>query len=149
MLDDLYNAKILGYAGNIANVGRLDAPDATSTKVSKLCGSKVTVDIQSDGQTVSDYAQTVRACALGQAASAMVGEVVVGASYDEIVAARDGLRDMLAGGEVYSGGRFDALKYLEPVKDHKSRHASTLLALEALVEAMDEVRASQAVKASA
>lgn len=140
MLDDLYNSKILGYAGNISRVGKLDKPDASATAVSKLCGSKVTVDIVSDGESVSDYAQTVRACALGQAACAMVGEVVEGASYAEIAHARDGLAAMLAGGDVFSGGRFDALKYLEPVKDHKSRHASTLLALDALIDAMDRLR---------
>lgn len=143
MLDDLYNSKILGYAGNISKVGQLDAPDASATAVSKLCGSKVTIDIASDGQTVTDYAQKVRACALGQAACAMVGEVVEGATYDEIAEARGGLAEMLAGGVVFSGGRFDALKYLEPVKDHKSRHASAMLALDALIDAMDQLRAKQ------
>lgn len=147
MLDDLYNAKILGYAGNISHVGRLEAPDASATAVSKLCGSKVTVDILSDGETVSDYGQTVRACALGQAACSMVAEVIIGASYGEIVTARDGLREMLAGGDVFAEGRFEALKYLEPVKEHKSRHASTLLALDALIEAMDEIRAKQPLEA--
>ncbi|MEM1365731.1 MAG: iron-sulfur cluster assembly scaffold protein [Pseudomonadota bacterium] len=148
MLDDLYNGKILGYAGNISHVGRLDQPDASATAVSKLCGSKVTVDIVSDGETIADYAQTVRACALGQAACAMVGEVVEGATYCEIAQARDGLAGMLAGGDVFSGGRFDALKYLEPVKDHKSRHASTLLALDATIDAMDELRAKRRVGAT-
>ncbi|MEN0088273.1 MAG: iron-sulfur cluster assembly scaffold protein [Pseudomonadota bacterium] len=145
MLDDLYNGKILGYAGNVSHVGRLDTPDASATAVSKLCGSKVIVDVVSDGVTITDYAQTVRACALGQAACAMVGEVVEGASYAEIAEARAGLAAMLNGGAVFSGGRFDALKYLEPVKDHKSRHASTLLALDALIDALDQLRAQQQI----
>ncbi|MEO0637194.1 MAG: iron-sulfur cluster assembly scaffold protein [Pseudomonadota bacterium] len=148
MLDDLYNGKILGYAANISRVGKLDQPDASATAVSKLCGSKVTIDIVSDGETISDYAQTVRACALGQAACAMVAEAVIGASYSEIAEARSGLAEMLVGDAVVNGGRFDALKYLEPVKDHKARHASTMLALDALVDAMDQIRATHALEAA-
>ncbi len=136
MIDDLYSARILKLAANMPRAGRLDAPDASSEKVSKLCGSRVIVDLTlKDGQ-VADFAQDVKACALGQASAAVLGENVIGASLDELETARDQLRAMLkAGGPAPTEGRFVDLKVLEPVKDYPARHASTLLAFEAAAEA--------------
>jgi NifU-like protein involved in Fe-S cluster formation len=90
MIDDVYNAKILGFAGNIGRIGRLEAPDATATAHSKLCGSTVTVDIRMEGDVVTDFAHEVKACALGQASSSIMAQNVVGASADEL---RGGARD--------------------------------------------------------
>jgi NifU-like protein involved in Fe-S cluster formation len=135
MIDDLYSAKILKLAANMPRAGRLDAPDASSEKVSKLCGSKVTVDLKLEGGRVADFAQDVRACALGQAAAAVLGENVIGAGVDEIETARDQLRSMLKTGGEPPTGRFVDLKVLQPVKDYPARHASTLLAFEAAAEA--------------
>jgi NifU-like protein involved in Fe-S cluster formation len=135
MIDDLYSAKILRLAANMPRAGRLGAPDASSEKVSKLCGSRVTVDLTVEDGRVVDFAQDVQACALGQASAAVLGENVIGARVDEIESARDQLRAMLKAGGPAPEGRFVDLKVLEPVKDYPARHASTLLAFEAAAEA--------------
>ncbi|MFI4976508.1 MAG: iron-sulfur cluster assembly scaffold protein [Caulobacterales bacterium] len=135
MIDDLYSAKILTLAANMPRAGRLAAPDGTSEKVSKLCGSRVIVDVKLDGDRVADYAQEVKACALGQASAAVIGANAVGASVQEIEMARDALRAMLNSGGPPPTGRFADLSMLAPVKDYPPRHTSTLLAFEATVEA--------------
>ena len=135
MIDDLYSAKILKLAANMPRAGRLAAPDASSEKVSKLCGSRVVVDLKLQDGRVVDFAQDVQACALGQASAAVLGENVIGAGVDEIESARDQLRAMLKAGGPAPEGRFVDLKVLEPVKDYPARHASTLLAFEAAAEA--------------
>ncbi len=135
MIDDLYSAKILGLAANMPRSGRLTAPDASSEKVAKLCGSRVIVDVRMDGERVTDFAQDVKACALGQAAASVLGEHVIGATVGEIEVARDAFRAMLKAGGLPPTGRFADLAMLEPVKDYAPRHASTLLAFEATVEA--------------
>ncbi len=135
MIDDLYSDRILALAANMPRAGRLSAPDASSEKTSKLCGSTVTVDVSvSDGQ-VSDFAQDVRACALGQASAAVLGAHVVGASLAEVELARDALSAMLKANGPPPAGRFADLAVLQVVKDYPARHASTLLAFEAAVEA--------------
>jgi NifU-like protein involved in Fe-S cluster formation len=95
MLNDVYNAKILDLAGNIPRLGRLADPDATATAHSKLCGSTVTVDLKMDGDTVTDFAHDVKACALGQASSSIMARHVVGAKASELRALREGVRKML------------------------------------------------------
>jgi NifU-like protein involved in Fe-S cluster formation len=135
MIDELYSARILKAAANMPHAGRLAEPDASAEKVSKLCGSRVRVDLKLEGERVSDFAQEVKACALGQAAAAVLGEHVIGASLAEIEAARDALRAMLKGGGPAPEGRFADLAMLAPVKDYPPRHASTMLAFEAAAEA--------------
>ena len=135
MIDDLYSAKILTLAANMPRAGRLAAPDASSEKISKLCGSRVLVDLTLQDGAVVDFAQEVKACALGQAAAAVLGANVLGARVDEIETARDQLKAMLKAGGPAPEGRFVDLRALEPVKDYPARHASTLLAFEAAVEA--------------
>jgi NifU-like protein involved in Fe-S cluster formation len=136
MIDDLYSAKLLALAANLPHVGRLPAPDGSAEKVSKLCGSRVTVDVKVDGDVVVDFAQDVKACALGQASAAVLGAAVVGASLGEIEAARDAFRAMLKEGGLPPQGRFSALSMLAPVRDYPARHTSTLLAFEAAAEAV-------------
>ncbi len=136
MIDDLYSSRILKLAADMPRAGRLAAPDATSEKIAKLCGSKITVDVKLEQGRVSDFAQDVRACALGQAAAAVLGAHVIGADLNEIETARDALRAMLKAGGAPPGGRFAELSVLEVVKDYPARHASTLLAFEAAVEAV-------------
>lgn len=149
MIDDLYSAKILALAANMPRSGRLTAPDASAEKTSKLCGSKITVDVVMDGERVADFAQDVKACALGQAAAAVLGANIVGATQAEIDAARDALYAMLKTGGPAPEGRFSDLAMLEPVKDYPPRHASTLLAFEATVEAVRKARAAQDTRTSA
>jgi NifU-like protein involved in Fe-S cluster formation len=136
MIDDLYSAKILKLAADMPRAGRLAAPDASSEKIAKLCGSKVIVDVKVEDGVVVDFAQDVRACALGQASAAMLGAHVVGARVGEIEVARDALSAMLKANGPHPTGRFAELAVLEVVKDYPARHASTLLALEATVEAV-------------
>jgi NifU-like protein involved in Fe-S cluster formation len=148
MIDDLYSAKILKLAANMPRAGRLAAPDASSEKVSKLCGSRVVVDLRVEDGRVVDFAQDVQACALGQASAAVLGENVVGARVDEIESARDQLRAMLKAGGPAPEGRFVDLKVLEPVKDYPARHASTLLAFEAAAEAARAALEGRAARTS-
>jgi len=136
MIDELYSARILKLVAEIPHAGRLAAPDASSEKVAKLCGSKIIVDVVVRDGKVADFAQEVRACALGQASAAVLGAQVIGADLSEIEVARDALRAMLKQGGPAPGGRFSELAVLEPVKDYPARHASTLLAFEAAVAAV-------------
>jgi len=144
MIDDVYNAKILGFAGNIGRIGRLDAPDATATAHSKLCGSTVTVDIRLDGETVVDFAHVVKACALGQASSAIMANNVVGATATELRDVRETMRRMLKEEGPAPEGRFADLRYLEPVRDYKARHASTMLTFDAVIDAIEQVERRRA-----
>ena len=138
MIDDLYSARILNLVANIPHAGRLAAPHASAERTSKLCGSRIVVDVAlKDGQ-VADFAQDVHACALGQAAAAILGAHVIGADLAEIEAARDQLRAMLKSGAPAPSGRFSDLAVLEPVKDYPARHASTMLAFEAAATAVRE-----------
>jgi len=141
MIDDVYNAKILEFAGNISRIGRLDAPDASAKAHSKLCGSTVVVDLIMHDNVVSDYAHDVKACALGQASSAIVAAYIIGAGADEMRKVRIQMQQMLKEGGPPPQGRFADLKYLEPVKNHKARHASTLLVFDAVVDALDQIEA--------
>lgn len=136
MIDDLYSARLLKLAANLPHSGRLAAPDASSEKVSKLCGSRVVVDVVVDGDRVADFAQDVKACALGQASAAVLGAHIMGATLSEIELARDQFRAMLKQGADAPAGRFSDLSMLAPVKDYPARHASTLLAFEAAAEAV-------------
>ena len=139
MLDDIYNRRILEFAGSIPRIGRLAAPDATATAHSRLCGSTVTVDLTMDGDVVTDFAQDVKACALGQASSSIMAAHVVGATADELRAVREAMRRMLKEGGPPPEGRFADLRFLEPVRDYKARHASTMLTFDAVVDALDQI----------
>ncbi|AWC24200.1 iron-sulfur cluster assembly scaffold protein [Aminobacter sp. P9b] len=144
MIDDIYNTKILGFAGNIGRLGRLDHPDASATAHSKLCGSTVTIDLKMENGVVTDFAHEVKACALGQASSSIMAEHVVGASAVELRAVREAMLRMLKEGGTPPEGRFDDLKYLEPVRDYKARHASTMLTFDAVVDAIGQIERKQA-----
>ncbi len=136
MIDDLYSAKLLALAANLPRVGRLAAPDASVEKIAKLCGSRIVVDVAVEGGRVTDFAQDVKACALGQAAASVLGSHVIGASLDELEMTREQFRAMLKAGGDPPEGRFSDLAMLAPVKDYPARHASTLLAFEAVTEAV-------------
>ncbi|MDQ6437952.1 iron-sulfur cluster assembly scaffold protein [Mesorhizobium sp. LHD-90] len=148
MIDDVYNAKILGFAGNIGRIGRLPHPDASARAHSKLCGSTVTVDLMMHDGVVTDFAHDVKACALGQASSAIMAEHVVGATADELRAVRKAMLKMLKENGAPPDGRFADLKYLEPVRDYRARHASTMLTFDAVVDAIGQIERKQAEKAA-
>jgi NifU-like protein involved in Fe-S cluster formation len=140
MIDDLYSSKILGLAANMPLAGRLAAPQASAEKIAKLCGSRIIVDLDLTDGLVSAFAQEVQACALGQASAAVLGSHVIGASLEEIKAARDALRAMLKDHGPAPTGRFADLAILEVVRDYPARHASTLLAFEAALSAAEQAR---------
>jgi len=148
MIDDVYNTKILGFAGNIARVGRLENPDATAKAHSKLCGSTVTVDLRMRDGVVTDFAHEVKACALGQASSSIMARHVVGATAEELRAVRETMLAMLKEGGPPPDGRFEELKYLEPVRDYKARHASTMLTFDAVVDCIGQIEAKEAERAA-
>jgi NifU-like protein involved in Fe-S cluster formation len=145
MLDDIYNGRILELAGNIPRIGRLSAPDATARAHSRLCGSTVTIDVKMDGEIVSDFAHEVKACALGQASSSIMARHVVGAKAGELRALRRQMLKMLKENGPPPTGRFEELKFLEPVRDYKARHASTMLTFDAVVDALDQIEAKRKV----
>jgi len=146
MIDDLYSAKILTLVARIPRAGRLAAPDGSAEKTSKLCGSTITVDVTLEDGRVADFAQDVRACALGQAAASVLGAQVIGADLAEIEMAREALRAMLKAGGPAPEGRFAELAVLAPVKDYPARHASTLLAFEAAAEAVRLASTAEALR---
>lgn len=141
MIDDIYSAKVLRLAAEIPRTGRLAAPDASVEKVSKLCGSRVIVDVALQDGQVADFAQEVKACALGQAAASVLGANVIGATLRELELARERFRAMLKDGAEPPEGRFADLAMLAPVKDYPARHTSTLLAFEAVTEAVRQATA--------
>src|SRR5688500_13300707 len=140
MLNDVYNRRILELAGNIPRLGRLPTPDASATAHSKLCGSTVTVDLKMDGDTVVDFAHEVKACALGQASSSIMASHVVGSKADELRGLREMVRRMLKeNGTAPEDGKWADIGVLEPVRDYKARHASTLLTFDAVVDAISQI----------
>jgi NifU-like protein involved in Fe-S cluster formation len=144
MLNDVYNAKILDLAGNIPRLGRLDAPDASARSHSKLCGSTVTVDLKMDGDTVTDFAHDVKACALGQASSSLMARHVIGSKADELRGLRETMRKMLKENGPPPSGKWADFAVLEPVRDYKARHASTMLTFDAVASALDQVEGKRA-----
>ncbi len=150
MIDDLYSAHILMLAANLPHAGRLAKPQGTGERVAKLCGSRAVVDVALDhAGRVIDFAQDVKACALGQAAAGVVGESVIGASADELREARDAMRDMLKSGGEGPAGRFEGLRVLRQVADYPARHASTMVAIEATLEAIEAAQAARTTLAGA
>jgi len=148
MLNDVYNAKILDLAGNIPRLGRLAAPDASATAHSKLCGSTVTVDLKLDHGQVSDFAHDVKACALGQASSSLMARHVIGAKPQELRELRETMRKMLKEHGPPPAGKWGDFAVLEPVRDYKARHASTMLTFDAVTSALDQIegKAKQAAE---
>ena len=139
MIDDLYNARILEFAGNIPRLGRLEHPDATATAHSRLCGSTVTIDLTIADGVIADFAHDVKACALGQASSSIMARTVIGSTPDELRAVRETVRRMLKENGPPPEGRWADLRYLEPVRAFKARHASTMLTFDAVVDAVDQI----------
>jgi NifU-like protein involved in Fe-S cluster formation len=149
MAMDLYHARVLELAADISHVGRLAEPDGSSTKVSRVCGSTVTVDVALKDGRVGDLGMAVEACALGQAAAAILARHAVGSTPEEIAEARDALRAMLKDKGEPPGGKFWELRHLEGVRDYPPRHTSTMLAFEAAVAAIEEAQAKAGVNANA
>ena len=138
----LYSGRILALAADMPRTARLEHPTATAKRRAPLCGSTVTVDIQLSDGVITDYAQDVKACALGQAAAAIVGANIVGLTPDEVRAGRDALFAMLKEDGPVPPAPFSELEVLQPAKDYKNRHASIMLAFDATLDALNEAQAT-------
>lgn len=144
MLNEIYNKRILELAADIPRLGRLPAPDASATAHSKLCGSTVTVDLVLRDGKVADFAHDVKACALGQASSSIMARHVIGAKPEDLRSLREQVRKMLKENGPPPQGEWADVAVLEPVRDFKARHASTLLTFDAVVSALDQIAARDA-----
>jgi NifU-like protein involved in Fe-S cluster formation len=142
-LTELYSDKILEIAGNALQPARLDAPDGTARKVSKVCGSIIEVDVAVSDGVITGYGHTVSACALGQTSAAIVAREVVGTRVEDFVALRMQMQEMLKNGGTPPDGKWSDLRYLEPVREYPARHASTLLVFDAVVEALEKAKSVQ------
>ncbi|HEX4239360.1 MAG TPA: iron-sulfur cluster assembly scaffold protein [Xanthobacteraceae bacterium] len=150
MLNEVYNRRILELAAAIPRIGRLEQPDASATALSKLCGSTVTIDLKMDGDTVTDFAHEVKACALGQASSSIMARNIVGSKASELKALRESVRKMLKeNGAPPANGKWVDIAVLEPVRGYKARHASTLLTFDAVVDAIGQIEGKRAGQAQA
>jgi SUF system NifU family Fe-S assembly protein len=143
MINDVYNKRIIELAGNIPRLGRLSDAQASATAHSKLCGSTVTVDLKMEGDEVTDFAHEVKACALGQASSSIMARNVIGAKADELRNLRETVRRMLKENGTPPEGKWADIAVLEPVRDYKARHASTLLTFDAVVDAVNQIEAKR------
>lgn len=139
----LYSGRILELAADIPHHGRLASPQASVRKRSPLCGSTVTVDVVMRDGRVAEFAQDVKACALGQAAAAVVGGAIIGCTRTQVEEARDALRALLKEDGPTPPAPFDGFEVLRPARDYRNRHASILLSIEATAEAMAEIEAHQ------
>jgi len=144
IFETIYTARMLELAADIPRLGRLAAPDASATAHSRLCGSTVTVDLRVSEGKVSDFAHDVRACALGQASSSLMARHIVGATAEELAALRETVRRMLKENGPPPAGKWAEFAVLEPVRDYKPRHASTLLTFDAVVDALGQIARSGA-----
>ena len=149
MMNDIYSKRIIELAGNIPRLGRLASPDASATAHSKLCGSTVKIDLKMDGDVVSDFAHDVKACALGQASSSIMARNVVGSTATELRELRETVRRMLKENGAPPKGKWGDIALLEPVRDYKARHASTLLTFDAVVDAIGQIEAKVEAKIEA
>ena len=143
-LEDIYSQRILELAASIPHTTRLTDPDATEMAHSKLCGSTITVDLKMDGDRVTDFGQTVKACLLGQSSASIVGRLIVGSTAAEIRQVAEVMRKMLKENGPPPTGKWADLAVLEPVRDYKSRHTSTLLIFEAVERAIAKIEAKRA-----
>ena len=143
MLNDVYNKRILELAADIPRQGRLPTPHASATAHSKLCGSTVTIDLSLDDGKVSDFAHDVKACALGQASSSIMARNVVGSTPAELREVRETVRRMLQENGAPPQGNWTDIAVLEPVRDYKARHASTMLTFDAVVSAIDQIESKR------
>ena len=135
----LYSGKILKMAAEPIHRERISKPDASVTKRSPLCGSAITVDINVESGIITHYGQEVRACALGQASSTIIGKAIVGRSLTEVQRAYEELSEMLKNDGPTPSKPFDDLYMLQPASEYKNRHASILLAIEATLAAFQQI----------
>ena len=136
-MSDIYTHDLLELAADIPHIGRLSAPDASAHKVSRICGSELTLDLRLEEGRICDLGLEVKACALGQASASVLARSAIGADLEEIRATREALKAMLKDGGAAPNGRFSALKTLQPAASYRQRHGSIMLAFDAATEAFE------------
>ncbi|CDO40140.1 iron-sulfur cluster assembly scaffold protein [Bartonella henselae] len=139
MIDNIYSDKILEYAANISKIGRLNKPDATSKKHARLCGSTITVDLKIENDIVTDFAHEVRACVLGQAAASLLAYHIIGQTTQNLKMLREIIYHMLTEDGPPPPAPFEAFSCLQPIKDYKARHTSTLLIFDAVIDCIQQI----------
>ena len=147
-LIDLYSQKILDLAGNAPQPGRLADADASARKVSRVCGSVIEVDVRVRDGVITAYGHEISACALGQTSAAVVAREIVGTPVGEFQEIRRQMHGMLKENGEPPTGKWSDLRYLEPVRDYRARHMSTLLVFDAVVEAIEKVESIESVAAT-
>lgn len=145
MINEIYNKRILELAADIPALHRLPDADASAVAHSRLCGSKVTVDLKMKDGTVTDFGHDVKACALGQASSSIMARHVVGSSGSELKTLKEQMYRMLKDNGPAPAGKWRDLEALVPVRDFKARHASTLLTFDAVADAVTQIEAKEKV----
>jgi len=148
-LSDLYSEKILDLAANAIQPGRLANPDGSARKVSRVCGSMIEVDVALRDGVIAGYGHEISACALGQTSAAVVAREIVGTPVDEFRALRQAMHAMLEAQGAPPQGKWSDLAYLEPVRDYRARHMSTLLVFDAVVEAIEKAESAESVAVKA
>jgi NifU-like protein involved in Fe-S cluster formation len=149
MINEIYNRRILELAGNIPRLGRLTNPDASAKAHSRLCGSTVVIDLCVKEGRVVDFAHDVKACALGQASSSLMARHVIGATAEELNALRERITRMLKANGPPPEGKWGEFAVLEPVRDYKARHTSTLLTFDAVADALAQLAARESAREAA
>ncbi|KKC36603.1 nitrogen fixation protein NifU [Devosia epidermidihirudinis] len=144
-LSDLYSQKILDLAGNAVQPGRLAHADASARKVSRVCGSVIEVDVVVRDGMIAEYGHEISACALGQTSAAVVAREVIGTPIGEFRSLRDSMHAMLKDNGAPPTGKWSDLAYLEPVREYRARHMSTLLVFDAVVEALEKIESLESV----
>lgn len=147
-ISDLYSQKILELAANAVQPPRLDEPDATARKVSRICGSLIEVDVVVQEGGIAGYGHHLSACALGQTSAAVVAREIVGTPAADFLRLRDQMHAMLERNGPVPAGKWSDLAYLEPVREYKARHTSTLLVFDAVAEALEKIESRREVAAA-
>ena len=140
----LYSGRILELAAAIPLSGSLSAPQGRAKCRSPLCGSSISVDLQQSDGRISAFAQDVRACALGQASAAILGQVVLGQDIHALRRARSALKDMLSAQGAPPEAPFQGYEALLAARNFPNRHASILLALDASIAALEQALSASA-----
>ena len=138
MVENLYNERILELAATLSKVGRLENAEFSSEAVSRLCGSKVTVDIKISGNKINDFSHVVKACALGQASSSVMAKKIIGTDINELLDLKIRMKEMLKDDGPPPSGKWSDLEVLQPVKDYKGRHSSVLLTFDAVEDCINQ-----------
>jgi len=147
MLSDLYSDILLAAAASLPSVRRLKTPDASSRKMSRVCGSVVEIDLAVTDNIVVDFGMDVKACALGQASAGLVAEKLIGADINDFASLYDEMSAMLKkDGQSPLDVRWEKLSALKAIREYPQRHASTLLIFEALAECAWQILNSKSLK---